>query len=329
MAPPRPKVLVTRHVFPKALARLADHVTVDYNDSHDVLSEVELTQRIADVDGVVCQLTDPMTQVVLEAGSAVCVVANVAVGYDNIDIDAATRNRIVVTNTPDVLNETSADFAFALLLASARRLAEGDRFVRDGAWKRWEVDLLCGVDVHRRTLGIVGLGRIGGAVARRARGFEMRLLYHSRHPLEEAQEQALGVEYRPLDELLSEADFVSLHVPLNDDTRHLIGARELDLMKRTAVLINTARGSVVDEQALADALDEGRIGAAGLDVFEREPSVEARLLASPRVTLAPHIASSSVATREKMCTMAVDNVLAVLAGRRPPNLVNPAAIGQE
>lgn len=322
----KPKVFVTRHIFPQPMKRLSEHAEVAYHDSHDVLPEGELVDRVAGFDGIICQLTDPITETVLTAGRQVRVVANVAVGYDNIDVAAATRLGIVVTNTPEVLNETSADFVFALLLASARRVVEGDRFVRDRLWHRWEVDLLCGVDVHHRTLGIVGLGRIGRAVARRARGFDMRVLYHGRSPLSAEEEAGLGVEYRPLDELLVESDFVSLHVPLDDSTRHMIGARELSLMKQSAILINAARGPIVDEDALATELENGGLAGVGLDVFEREPDVEARLLASPKATLAPHIASASLATREKMCAMAVDNVLAALAGRAPLDIVNPEAL---
>jgi lactate dehydrogenase-like 2-hydroxyacid dehydrogenase len=251
------------------------------------------------------------------------VISNVAVGFDNVDVPAATAKGILVTNTPDVLTDTTADLAFALLLAAARRLVEGHHFVHSGQWTKWRIDLLVGQDVHHRTLGIFGMGRIGQAVARRARGFSMRLLYHDLRRAPEAVERELGVEYVEPEQLLREADFVSLHVPLSAETRHLIGARELSLMKPTAILVNSSRGPVVDEAALAEALAGRRIAAAGLDVFEREPQVEPLLLKLENVVLAPHIGSASVDTRLKMCMMAVENAAAAVNGRRPPNLLNP------
>ena len=246
-------------------------------------------------------------------------------GYDNIDVPAATRKGILVTNTPDVLTETTADFAFALLLATARRVVEGHHYVHSGKWRRWSIDLLAGRDVFGRTLGLLGLGRIGRAVARRARGFSMRILYSGTSPAPEAVERDLCAEYVPADRLWAESDFISLHVPLNDSTRKLIGAAQLRRMKPTAFLINTSRGPVVDEAALAAALSEGVIAGAGLDVFEDEPQVHPLLLQLENVVLAPHIASASVDTRKQMCLMAAENVVAALEGRRPPNLVNPEA----
>jgi glyoxylate reductase len=247
----------------------------------------------------------------MDAAPELKAIANVAVGYDNIDVVAAAERGIVVTNTPGVLTDTTADLAFALILASARRIVEGDRFVRDGRFRRWEIDLLCGHDVHHRTLGLIGLGRIGRAVARRAEGFEMRVLLHD--PAAQGS--------TPLETLLVESDFVSLHVPLTSQTRHLIGARELARMKPTAFLVNTSRGPVVDESALADALEQGRIAGAGLDVFEREPAVEPRLLEMTNVVLLPHVGSASIATRERMCRMAAEDCIAVLEGRAPAHRV--------
>jgi lactate dehydrogenase-like 2-hydroxyacid dehydrogenase len=251
------------------------------------------------------------------------VLANVAVGFDNIDVGAASRKGILVTNTLDVLTETIADFAFALLMAAARRVVEGHQFVHSGKWRRWTIDLLAGQDVHGRTLGLFGLGRIGQAVARRGRGFSMRILYHDVARAPEAVESALGAEFVSKEELLRQADFVSIHVPLLESTRKLIGAAELALMKPTAILVNTARGPVVDEAALAEALRSRRIASAGLDVFEAEPKVHPTLLEMDNVVLAPHIASASVDTRRRMSMMAAENAAAALEGRRPPNLVNP------
>jgi lactate dehydrogenase-like 2-hydroxyacid dehydrogenase len=250
------------------------------------------------------------------------VISNVAVGFDNIDLAAATRCGILVTNTPGVLTETTADLAFTLLMAAARRIVEAHKFVHSGRWKRWTIDLLAGQDIHHQTLGIFGMGRIGQAMARRARGFSMRVLYHDSVRAAQALEGELGLEFVSAEQLLREADFVSLHVPLTAETRGLIGKRELEMMKPTAILINTARGPVVDEAALAEALRDERIAGAGLDVFEREPQVCPLLLELDNVVLAPHIASASVATRQRMSVMAAENVIAALAGERPPNLVN-------
>jgi glyoxylate reductase len=251
------------------------------------------------------------------------VISNVGVGYDNIDVPAATRNGIFVTNTPDVLTDTTADFAWTLLMATARRLVEGHRFVHSGQWNKWRIDMLVGQDVHHSTLGIFGMGRIGQAVARRAAGFSMRVLYHDTRRAAGEVEQALGLEFVDRQTLLGESDFVSLHVPLLAETRGLIGAAELRLMKPSAILVNTSRGPVVDEAALVEALENKVIAGAGLDVFEREPQVHPGLLGMDNVVVAPHIASASVDTRRKMSMMAAVNAAAAVTGRRPPNLLNP------
>lgn len=251
-------------------------------------------------------------------------VCNVAVGYDNIDVPAATRRGVQVTNTPDVLTDATADLAWALLLAAARRVAEGDRFVRAGRWKRWDWTMLRGLDVHGKTLGVVGAGRIGQAVGRRAAGFSMKILYTSRER-KVAFERETGARRVPLERLLGESDFVSIHVALTPETRGLIGARELGLMKRTAILVNTARGPIVDEAALARALRSGRLRAAGLDVFEREPKVHPDLLKLENVVLCPHIGSATNETRRAMYETALRNLAAILSGRRPPNPVNRPA----
>jgi len=319
-------VFVTRHVFPEAIEMLRPHVRLDYHDAKDGLGAELLCRRIRGKQALLCQLTDAITADVIHAGDRLQIIANVAVGYDNVDVDAATARKILVTNTPGVLTESTADLTFALLMAVARRVPEAERFLRAKRWRQWEVDLLCGEDIHGRTLGIVGMGRIGQAVARRAAGFRMEVLYCDTMRLASRQEQELGVTRVSFDDLLARSDFVSLHVPATSDTHHLIGEEQLAAMKSTAFLINTARGPIVDEVALATALDKGIIAGAGLDVFEAEPVVEPRLLELENVVLLPHVGSASVATRTRMCTLAAENILAVLAGRQPPNLVNPQAL---
>jgi lactate dehydrogenase-like 2-hydroxyacid dehydrogenase len=314
-------VLVTRRVFPEAIEFLRQHAEVDYEGNDDGLTAEQFLTRAAGKQAIVSQLTDKLPRSVMAQLHGVRILANVAVGFDNIDVPAATELGIMVSNTPDVLTETTADFAFTLLLAAARRLVEGHEFVHAGQWKKWSIDLLAGQDAHHATIGIVGMGRIGRAVARRALGFSMRVLYHDAIPIAGAEG-----EFVTLERLLTESDFVSIHTPLNDATRHLIGEPQLRLMKPTAVLVNTSRGPVVDEAALVRALEQGWIWAAGLDVFEREPEVHPRLLTLPNVVIAPHIASASIATRRAMSMMAAENAVAALEGRRPPNLLNPAVL---
>jgi lactate dehydrogenase-like 2-hydroxyacid dehydrogenase len=324
----KPRVLVTRHVYPEAIDLLKAAAEVDYIDTYDGLPPAELLERAKGKNALVTQLTDKMNAGWLAAlDGGVRVIANVAVGYDNIHIPAATARRIVVTNTPDVLTDTTADFAFALLMSAARRVVEGHAFVHSGEWKSWRIDMLVGQDIHHKTLGIFGMGRIGQAMARRGSGFSMRILYHDAVRAPEPVEKALALEFVSKDELLAQSDFVSMHVPLLAETKHLIGKPELERMKQTAILVNTARGPVVDESALIDALEQGVIAGAGLDVFENEPAVPPRMLALKNVALAPHIASASVDTRKRMCTMAAENALAVLSGRRPANPVNPEVLG--
>ncbi len=321
----RPSVLVTKRVFPEAVAFLRDRAEVEYVDSDDGLAAEELIARSRGKQGIVSQLTDRFSAEQIARLEGVRVVSNVAVGFDNVDLEAATRHGILVTNTPDVLTDTTADLAFALLLATARRIVEGHQFVHSGQWRRWTIDLLAGHDVHHKTLGIFGMGRIGQAVARRGRGFSMRILYHDASRAPEAVERELGLEFVDRERLLAESDFVSLHVPLTEATRHLIGAPELASMKPAAILVNTSRGPVVDEAALVEALAAGRIGGAGLDVFEREPQVDPKLLKLRNVVLEPHIGSASIDTRRKMSLLAAENCAAALDGRRPPNLVNASA----
>ena len=317
----RPSVLVTRRIYPEAIELLKQHTQVDYNATDDILSPAELLERAVGKDAIVSQLVDKFPREVLAQVGAK-IIANVAVGFDNIDVPAATGRGILVTNTPDVLTDTTADFAFALLMAASRRVVEAHEFVHAGQWDRWAIDMLVGHDVHHRTLGILGMGRIGQAMARRGSGFDMRILYHDLVPNEQS---FAGSRRVSKDELLRESDFVSLHVPLTAETRHYIGERELRMMKSTAILINTARGPVVDEEALARALREKWIGGAGIDVFEREPAVNPGLLNVPNAVLAPHIASASIDTRRAMSMLAAENAVMALKGERPKTLLNPDA----
>ncbi len=324
-----PRVYVSRRLPAPALALLASRCRVAAWDSDEPVPRPVLVQAVADADGLLATLSDRIDATLLDRAPRLRAVSNLAVGYDNIDVGACTARGIVVTNTPGVLTEATADLAFALLLATARRLPEAERFLRAGRWTGWKPMELAGVDVYGATLGIVGFGRIGQAVARRARGFAMRILYFSRTPLPEAAAD-LGAEYRPLDELLAEADFVSLHVPLTPETRGLIGERELGLMKPSAILINTARGAVVDEEALCRALAARRIRAAGLDVYAEEPiGADHPLLALDNVVALPHIGSATEATRTRMAVLAAQNLLAALEGRRPAHVVNPEVWREE
>lgn len=320
----KPPVLVTKFIYPAAIDYLREHAEVEYYDARQSMPPDDLLERCRGKQGVICQLTDKFrADVIAQLDDSVKVLSNVAVGYDNIDVPAAAERGITVTNTPGVLTETTADLAFALIMAAGRRLTEAERFLRSGQWGEWYVDHLCGYDIHGATLGLLGMGRIGQAVARRAQGFGMRTLYHDAIRQPEATERELGVTYASQDEVLAQSDFVSLHVPLTPETRHLIGAAELAKMKPTAVLVNTSRGPVVDEPALAEALKAGTIAAAGIDVFEQEPKVHPGLLELDNVALTPHIASASVATRTKMSMIAAENCVAVLEGREPANPVKP------
>jgi len=322
----RDAVLVTRRLPDAVMARLREHCDVELFQGEGAMPRSQVLRRIAGKAGAVTVLTDAVDdQMLSAAGASLVVVANYAVGYDNIDVPACSRHGVLVGNTPDVLTESTADMAWALMASAARRVAEGDRLVRSGQHWIWDPGMMLGWDLHHRVLGIVGFGRIGQAVARRAKGFAMPVLYADASPAPAAVEAELGARRVPLEELLAEADFVSVHVPLTAATRHLIGAPELARMKRTATLVNTSRGPVIDEAALAEALRKGTIFAAGLDVYEREPAVPVELRELPNAVLAPHLGSATVNTRVAMGMLAVDNLLAALAGRRPPALVNPDA----
>ena len=319
----KPRALITRQIPEAALAVARDVCELQYDASDRQLTPDELKQAAADKDGLLCVVTDRVDEAVLAAAPRLKVVSTVAVGYDNIDVAAATARGIAVANTPGVLTESSADLAWGLLFSVARRITEGDRYIRAGNWRDWKLMLMAGHDVYGQTLGIVGMGRIGQAVARRARGCGMRILYHNRNRLDAALEVELRAEWRPLPALLEQSDFVSLHVPLSSATTRFIGEAELRRMKPTAYLINAARGAVVDEQAVIRALQEGWIAGAALDVFENEPDVPLALRELENVVLVPHIGSASVATRTRMAVMAAENLTAVLRGERPPHVVNP------
>jgi lactate dehydrogenase-like 2-hydroxyacid dehydrogenase len=323
----KPKVLVTGPLFPAARAVLDEVFDAEYWTRPERIGRAELLNRVADKDALVCLLTEKVDEELLAGAPRLRVAATVSVGYDNIDVPACTRHKVVATNTPGVLDETTADFTWTLLMAVSRRLIEGDAWVRSGEWPGWELDQLLGSDVWGKTLGIVGFGRIGQRVARRAQGFQMRVLYNNtkRAPLE--IERELGAEFVSLDDLLAKSDFVTLHVPLRPDTRHLISTKALGKMKRTAYLINTTRGPVVDEVALAAALDEGKIAGAALDVYEREPLVNPALAGRKNVVFAPHIASATVETRTKMAVTASTNAVALFQGRCPPNALNAVELG--
>ena len=307
------KVVVTRAIPPSGLAPLSEH-EVEVHDFGSIRpSEEQLIEIGRDADALISLLSDPITRRVLEGCPNLKVVAQYAVGYDNIDLAAAKELGIAVTNTPDVLTDATADFAFALLLAAARKIPAADRFVREGRFVRWETDVLLGTDLKGKTIGIVGLGRIGSAMARRALGFGMRVIYHSRHPANPTLERLVGATYVSLERLIGESDVLSLHCSLNDWSYHLINEAALEKMRPTAILINTARGPVVDEAALVNALKIGRIAAAGLDVFEREPEVRDGLLELANVVLAPHLGSATVEARTRMAEMCSEAVLAVFS----------------
>jgi gluconate 2-dehydrogenase len=321
----KPRILVTREVFDETLAYLGEHCEVVSNQRDVPFDPEMLAQRLSDRYGVVCCLTDRIDAQLLERCPKLKAVANIAVGYNNIDLAACTARGVMATNTPGVLDDSTSDLAWALMLGAARRLTELERRVRAGEWTGWRLKQWLGVDVHHATLGIFGMGRIGQAIARRAAGFEMKVLYHNRSRVGSDIEQRLNAAYTTKDELLRQSDFVVLQVPYSPETHHMIGTRELKLMKPTAVLINSTRGGVVDDAALIAALRSGVIRAAGLDVFENEPRLNPGFLLLDNVVLMPHIGSSTEATRRAMAMTAAQNLVAALTGGKPPNLLNPEA----
>ena len=322
----KPKIAVTREVFQEVLDLLAEHFDVTHNQADEPCSADYLVAQLADKAGVLTTMTDRVDDALLARCPNLKAVCNIAVGHNNIDLAACTRRGVMATNTPGVLDATTADFAFALMLAAARRVTEAEASLRAGEWHRWKLKQFLGVDVNGATLGIIGMGRIGQAVARRARGFDMRVIYHNRQPLDAETEAACNAIYMGMTDLLKQADFVVLLVPYSPETHHLIGAEALSRMKKSGILINIARGGVVDDRALIAALKDGTIAAAGLDVFENEPKLNQGFLTLKNVVLTPHIASSSAATRKRMAMTAADNLIAALTGKRPPNLMNPEVL---
>jgi glyoxylate reductase len=322
---PKPKVFATHPLFEPAREILQESCEMEYWDQPDRPPRPELLGRLKDKDGLICLLTEKVTEELLRAAPKLRIAANVAVGFDNIDVEACTRRGVVATNTPGVLDETTADFAWTLMMAVARRLAEGEALARSGIWQGWSLDQLVGTDVWGKTLGIVGFGRIGRAMARRASGFQMRVIYTDAVRAPEAVEKELKAEFREMNALLAESDFVSVHVPLLPETRGLFDAPKFYRMKPTAFLINTSRGPVVDEAALVASLEAGKIAGAGLDVYENEPFIHPGLKRA-NVVLAPHLASASLETRTKMACIAAQNVVALFAGQRPPNMLNPEVL---
>jgi len=319
------KVYITRQIPEPGLELLRKNFEVEVNPEDRVLTREELLEKVRGRDAILCLLTDKIDAQVMDSATGARIFANYAVGYDNIDVLEATKKGILITNTSGVLTETTADLAWALLMATARRVVEADRFTRAGKFKGWGPMLLLGVDVWGKTLGLVGAGRIGSAMARRSVGFKMNLLYHDPYSNRELEEE-LGVKKADLDTLLKESDFISIHVPLTQETHHLIGEREFSLMKHSAHLINTSRGPVVDEEALVQALQNRRIAGAGLDVYEHEPQLTPGLTELDNVVVVPHIASASTETRTKMATIAAQSITDFFEGLRPAHCVNPEVL---
>ncbi|MET3375927.1 Glyoxylate/hydroxypyruvate reductase B [Variovorax boronicumulans] len=324
MSSSKPKILVARAVFPETLARLAQHFEVESNQADETWSKDQLIAKLQGKQGAFTTGSERIDAAVLDACPELKICANMAVGYNNFDVDAMAARGVLGTNAPDVLTETTADFGFALLMATARRITESEHFLRAGKWEKWSYDMFAGSDIHGSTLGIIGMGRIGQGIARRgAHGFGMNVIYHNRSRLDAALEAECKARYVGKDELLKTADHVVLVVPYSPASHHTIGAAEIALMKPTATLVNIARGGIVDDAALAVALREKRIAAAGLDVFEGEPKVHPDLLTVPNVVLTPHIASATVPTRRAMADLAADNLIAWGTGKGPLTPVTP------
>jgi glyoxylate/hydroxypyruvate/2-ketogluconate reductase len=318
------RILVTRSVFPDVIERLEQHFEVESNQDDQILTASELVEKVKGKDGIFTTPSERITADILTANPSLKAVCNMAVGFNNIDVDAATKAGIVVTNTPDVLNETTADFAWALLLATARRVTESEHWLRAGKWQKWRFDTFLGADIHGSTLGIIGMGRIGQAIARRSMGFDMKVIYHNRSRVApELEARANNAQYVGKEELLRTADHVILALPYSPQVHHIIGAVELAMMKPSATLVNIARGGIVDDAALIVALRANRLAAAGLDVFENEPAFDPAFLTLSNVVLTPHIASASEPTRRAMADCAADNLIAALTGGNPPNILNP------
>ena len=320
------KILVTGRLPQEILDLLREEHDIEANEEDRPMAQEKILQKIVGKDGLLCMIPDTVDQTLIGAADRLKMIANFGVGFDNIDVDAATSKGILVSNTPGVLTDATADLAFTLILSIARRVVEGDKRTREGRFKHWAPLVFLGTEVTGKTLGLIGLGKIGKAVVKRSRGFDMRVVYHSRHPLDKPSEKALGVEYADLESLLKMSDFVSLHVPLTEQTRHLINRESLGLMKPEAFLINTSRGQVVDEKALLTALRQGKIAGAGLDVYENEPSLTPGLAELQNVILLPHTGSATLETRIRMAQLAAENLLAGLKGERPPHCLNWEAL---
>jgi glyoxylate reductase len=317
-----PTVFLTRALPDPVMKEIRRHFRLRFNREDRPLSQEEILRGARQADGLISMLSDRIDGEIINAAPHLRIIANYAVGYNNIDLNAARERGVFVTNTPGVLTETTADLTWALMLAVARRLPEGEQLARSGKWTGWAPTQLLGGDVFGKTLGLIGMGRIGQAVARRAIGFEMRVIYHNRHRLPVRDEKRLRLSFLPLPDLLRESDFVSLHLPLTKESHHLIDRKAFKMMKTTAILINTARGPIVDEKALIDALDQKKIAGAGLDVFEEEPAVPKALCESKEVVLLPHLGSASLETRTRMGRIVLENLVAALTGKIPPNMVN-------
>lgn len=323
----KPRIFVTRRIPQEGLEILKRCCQVEVSDYDGVIPRSLLLEKVKDTDGLLVLLTDMIDKkVIVAAGKKLRVISNYAVGYNNIDVVEATKRGIMVTNTPGVLTETTADLAWALLMCIGRRIVEGDKLVRAGKFRGWEPMLLLGTDIHESTLGLIGFGRIGQAMARRAKGFNLKVIYYDREPVPPIIEKELGASYVSFDELLRKSDFISVHVPLTEETFHLIGQEEFSMMKKESYLINTARGPIIDEKALVKALKGGVIRGAALDVFENEPAIEQELMALDNVVIVPHIGSASYRTRTKMAIMAAKNLISALKGERPEFLVNPEVL---
>ncbi len=323
----KPKLLIARAIFPEVIQKLEQHFEVETNQSDEPFSREQLIQKLQGKSGVLTTGGDRIDAGVLAACADLRICANMAVGYNNFELDAMTAAGVLATNTPDVLTETTADFGFALLMATARRITESEHYLRAGLWTRWSYNMFAGADIHGSTLGILGMGRIGQGIAKRgAFGFGMKVIYHNRSRLDAALEAECRADYVGKEELLKSSDHLVLVLPYSPASHHSIGAAELALMKPTATLVNIARGGIVDDAALAQALREGRIAAAGLDVFEGEPQLNPDLLLVPNVVLTPHIASASVPTRLAMAHLAADNLIGFFRDQRPPSPLNPAVL---
>jgi lactate dehydrogenase-like 2-hydroxyacid dehydrogenase len=323
---PRPKVLITHSLFEPARKALDEKCDTEYWTAATHIPRAELLMRVADKDALICLLTEKVDEELLSKAPRLRIAATVSVGYDNLDISACTHHKVAATNTPGVLDDTTADTAWMIMMAAARRLSEAETWLRSGTWPGWDLDQLCGADIWGKTLGIVGFGRIGREMARRAKGFRMRTLYHDAARVGSEIESKLAAEFVSFERILFESDFITLHVPLTAQTHHLFGTKTFAQMKPTAYVVNTSRGPVVDEAALLEAIKSGKIAGAALDVFEFEPKVSPELLALKNVVVTPHIGSASLETRTKMALVAADNVIALFEGRRPPTLINPEVL---